>query len=76
MGSTNLAFSKKFNLQVPIRLFFLGLPSFLGKEEFPYCTYFVTGRSFVHPPLMFASQSLIISLQYIKLCISLLSQRL
>ena len=31
LGSTNLAYSKKVNLQVPIRLSFLGLPWFLGK---------------------------------------------
>ena len=76
MGSTNLAFSKKVKLQVPVRLSFQGLPVFLGKEKSAKCTYFAKGRCFVHTPLVFATLSLIISLQHIKLFISLLSQSL
>ena len=36
----------------------------LAKES-TKCTYFVTGHCFIHPPLIFAVQSLIISLQII-----------
>ena len=75
-GSTNLAYSEKVNLQVPFRLSFQALPSFLGKEKPAKCTYFATGRCFIHPPLIFATQSLIISRQHIKFCISLLNQSL
>ena len=64
-GSTNLAYNEKANLQVPVRLSFQGLPSFLGKGKSTKCTYFVTGHCFIHPPLIFAVQSLIISLQII-----------
>ena len=73
MGSTNLAYSEKVNLQVSVELSFQGLPSFLGKEKLAKWTYFAT-RHFVHPSLIFATQSLVISLQHIKLCISLFSQ--
>ena len=73
-GSTNLAYSKKVNLKVPVRLSFQGLPSFLDKEKLAECTYYVKGCCFIHLPLIFATQRLIISLQHIKLCISLLSQ--
>ena len=76
IGSTILMYSEKVNPQVPVRLSFQGLPSFLGKEKSTKCTYFATGRFFIHPHLVFATQSLIISLQHIKLCISLLSQSL
>ena len=62
MGSTNLAYS---------RLSFQGLPLFLGKEKTSKCIYFAAGHCFIHPPLFFATQSLITSLQHIKLCISL-----
>ena len=68
MGHTNLAYSEKANLQVPIRLSFLGLPMFLGKEKSAKSTDFATGCCFI--------QSLIISLQHLKLCISLLNQSL
>ena len=73
-GSTNLAYSKNINLQVPIKLSFQSFPLFPGKEKLTKCTYFATRRCFIHLPLIFTTQSLIISLQYIKLCISLLSQ--
>ena len=49
------------------------LLSFLGKEKSAKYTYFATGCFFIHPPLIFATQSLITELQHIKLCISLLS---
>ena len=75
-GSTDLAYSEKVNLQVSVQLSFQSLPSFLVKEKSATCTYFATRRYFIHPPLIFATQSLIISLQHIKLCISLLSQSL
>ena len=55
---------------------FLPTPSFLGKEKSVKCTYLVTGRCFIHPLLIFATQSLVISLQHVKLCISLLSKSL
>ena len=58
-GSTNLAFSKKVNLQVLARLSFQGLPLFLGKEKSTKCTYFAKWCCFIHPPLIFATQSLI-----------------
>ena len=51
-GSTNLAYSEKVNLQVPIRLPFQGLSSFLGKEKVAKCTCFVAGHCFIHPPLI------------------------
>ena len=73
-GSTNLAYSEKINLQVPVRLSFQGLSLFLGKEKLAKCTYFATGRYFIDPPLIFATQKLIISLQHIMLCISCLAK--
>ena len=76
MCSTNLAYNNKVNLQVPVRLSFQGLPSFFGKEKLAKCTYFTRGCSFIHLPLIFATQSLIISLQHTKFCINLLSQSL
>ena len=51
------------------RLSFQGLPLFLGKEKSAKCTYFVTGHCFIHLPLIFSTQRLIISLQHIKLCL-------
>ena len=71
MGSTNLAYSKKVNLKVPIRLFFQGLLSFLCKEMLAKCMLLL-----YHHPLIFGTQSFILSLQHIKLCISLLRQSL
>ena len=64
MGNTSEKSSvqRKINLQVPIRLAFHSLPSFLGKENSVKCFYFATGRYLIHPPLIFATQSLIISL--------------
>ena len=46
-SSTNLAYSKKVNLQVPASLSFQGLPLFLGKEKSSKCTHFAAGRCFV-----------------------------
>ena len=40
MGSTNLAYSEKVNLQIPARFSFQGLLSFLGKEKLAKCSYF------------------------------------
>ena len=75
MGSTDLAYSKKVTLNVPIRFFFQDLPSFLDTEKSAKCNYLVTGCCFIHPPLIFFTDSLIILLQDIaKLCISLLGQ--
>ena len=74
-GSTNLVYSQKINQQDPIRLSFQGL-SLSGTEKLTKCTYFVIEPCFNHPPLIFDTQSLTISLQLIKLCISLLSQSL
>ena len=76
MGSTNLVYSKKVNLKIPIRLSFQCLPLFLGKEKSGKCTYLATGRCFIHPPLILNTQRLIISLQHIKPCISLHCQSL
>ena len=76
MGSTNLAYRENANLQVPIMLSFQQLPLFLGKEKSLKCTYFATDRCFIHRNLFFATQIIIILLQHIKLCISLLSQSL
>ena len=77
MGSNDLAYSKKVNLKVPVRLSFQGLPSFLDTEMSAKCSYFATGCCFIHPTLIFATENLIMSLQHIiKLFISLLSQSL
>ena len=113
MGSTDPACSEKVDLEVPVRLSFQGLPSFLDAEKSAKCSYFAsvdtgrklnvhktfrrypgrllnvlftfnlrpvstgaTGCCFIHPSLIFATGSLIISLQHINLCISLLSQSL
>ena len=65
-GSTNLAY----------RLSFQGLPLFLDKEKSAECTYFATWGCFIHPPLIFATQSLITSLQHVKIYIGLLNQSL
>ena len=73
-GSTNLVYSKKVNLQVPIRLSFQGLPSFLGKEKSTKCTYFATGCYFIHPSLTFATQSLIMSLQMLSFALVCLAK--
>ena len=59
-GSTNLTYSKKVNMKVLVRLFFQGLPLFLGKENLAKCTYFETGCCFIHPPLIFPTQGLIV----------------
>ena len=75
-SSTNLANREKVNLQVPIRLSFQGRSSFLGKEKSAKYTYIGSGCYYVHPPLIFAIQSLITSLKHIELYISLLSQSL
>ena len=52
------------------------LPFFFWQRKVAKYTYFATACCFIHPPLIFATQNLIISLQHIKLYISLLSQRL
>ena len=57
-GSTNLAYSEKINLEDLVRLSCQGLPSFLDKEKSAKCSYFPTGRCFIHPLLIFATQSL------------------
>ena len=75
-GSTNLAYSEKVNLQVHVRLSFQSLLLFFGKEKSTKCTYFPTEHSCINLPLIFVTQSLVISLKHIKLCISLLSQSL
>ena len=59
-GSINLAYSKNVNLEVSVRLSVRSLLSFLGKEKSTKCIYFATGRGFIHPPFIFATQSLII----------------
>ena len=77
MGSMDLVYSEKVNLKFPVRLSFQGLPSFLDTEKWAKCSYFVAGSSFIHPPIIFATESLIISLRHtIKPYISLLSQSL
>ena len=65
----NLLYSEKVNLQLPARVSFQGLPLLLGKEKSAKCTYFVTGHCFIHLPLIFSTQRLIISPQHIKLCL-------
>ena len=75
-NSTNLAYRKKENLQVPVKLSFQGRSSSLGKEKSAKCTYIASGCCFIDSPLIFAISSLIISLKLIKLYISLLSQSL
>ena len=37
-GSINAVYSKNVNLEVPVRLSFQSLPSFLGKEKSTKCT--------------------------------------
>ena len=75
-SSTNLAHRENTNPQVPIRLSFEGFSSSLGKEKSTKCTYFASGHCFIHPPLIFPIQGLIMSLKHAKLCINLLSQSL
>ena len=99
MGSTDLAYSKKVDLKVPVRLHFQGLPLFPYAEKSSECSYFAsvdtalklsvhktfrrrpgrfrnvlctfnfrpastgaTGCCFIHPPLIFATEGLIILL--------------
>ena len=76
MGSTNLACNKKVILQGPVRLSFQGLLSFRGKEKSAKWTFLATEHCVIYSTLIFATQSLIVSLQYIKLCTSLLNQSL
>ena len=45
--------------------FFQCFPSLLGKEKSAKCIYFEKGCWFIHPALIFATQSLIKSLQHI-----------
>ena len=75
MGSTDLAYTEKVNLKVPVRLSFQEFPTFYDTEKSAKCSYFATA-CFIHPPLIFATESLITSLQHIKLCFSLLRQSL
>ena len=75
-GSTNLAYNEKINLEDLVRLSCQGLPTFLDKEKSAKCSYFPTRRCFIHPLLIFATQSLTVSPQHTKLFISLLSQSL
>ena len=67
-GSTDLAHSEKVNLQVLARLSSQRLPSLTKKSWQNVCC-------FIHLPLIFATQSLVISLQRNEFCISLLSQK-
>ena len=48
-SSANLAYREKVNIQVSVRLSFQGLSSFLDNEKSTKCTYFVSGRCFIHP---------------------------
>ena len=73
--SINLAYRENVNIEVPVRLSFQSLPSFLGKNKPTKCTYFPMRCCFIHPPLIFVTQSLI-SREHITLCISLLNQSL
>ena len=57
MCSTNLAYSEKVNLKVPVRLSFQGLPLLLDAEKLVKCSYFATGCCFIHPPLIFGTES-------------------
>ena len=82
-GGTDLACSEKVNKKLPVRLSFQGLPLFLDAAKSAKCSYFATGCCFIHPPLIFVTESLIISAQHnynttiiIKLCIGLLSESL
>ena len=75
MGSTNLAYSQKSQAKSSCQIFFKGLPLFHGKEKLAESSC-PTTRCFIHPPLIFATQRLIVSVQHITLCISLLSQSL
>ena len=74
----SLLFTTKFPeiLQARASISFQDLLSFLGKEKSTKSTYFATERCFIHSRLIFVTQSLIISLQHIQLCINLLSQSL
>ena len=60
MGSTDLSYSEKVNLKVPVSLSFQGLPSFVDTEKSSKFSYFVIRCCFIHPPLIFATESLII----------------
>ena len=57
--STNLAFSKKFNQQVPVRLSFQGLPLFFGEQKLAKCIYVATRYCFIHSAKIFSTLSLI-----------------
>ena len=70
--STNLAYSRNMNIEVPVRLSFQSLPLLFGKKKSTKYPYFETRHCFIHPPLIFATQSLIISLDHITLWFSLL----
>ena len=63
--STNLAYSKKATYKFPSGFSFIAFLRLLPKKVAKMHTDFVTGRCFVHPPLIFATYSLIISLQHI-----------
>ena len=72
MDSTNPAHSEKVNLKVLVKAF-LSMPCFVPwQKKSGKCTYFATGRCFIHLPLIFATHRLILALQHIKLCITLL----
>ena len=59
---------KKSAYEFPLRFPFKAFLCSLAKKSWQ------NSCSFIHPPLIFATQSLIISLQHIKLCISLFRQ--
>ena len=74
LGSINLVYCKKVNLEVPVRLSLQDLLLFLGKEA-GEIHLFCDRMLFYPSPLIVDIHSLTISLQHIKLCISLLSSK-
>ena len=55
---------------------FFHFQTFQTLEKLAKRTSFATGHCFIHPPIIFTPQSLIVPLQHIKPCIGLLSQSL
>ena len=73
-GSTNLAYSKKSQPASSCHSF-LSRPSFVPWQRKVGKNHLLCDRTLFYPSsLIFATQSLILSLQHFKLCISLLSQ--
>ena len=76
MSKTTPIYSEKINLEFTLGLSFQDVPPFLGRDKMARCNWFLTVCCFTNPLLIFATQSLIISVEPIKFCIILLGQSL